>query len=521
MKLKKIISVFLALIITLTAVSCVLPATMATEPGRAEIPIVYIEGTGQYIFRKTEDGSTETIFPIQISEDYINEQIDVFLPVFAKAFFTQQWDEFCDVLYDIINPVLSKMKLDKNGEVSDGSFIDWTWSRETLPDMERNGTYGVEDYKFRYDWRLSPLTTAEQLHQYIEDVLYVTGAEKVALCGRCYASNIVAAYMQKYDGENVREVIHYASAANSAQFVSKLFTGELHLDADSINRFMYDVQIDIGEDLMTLLQSFVTLFNKTYGLDIACWAVNNVFEDIYLEIIPPILIESYATFPSYWSMVSKEDYNKAKETIYYGSDKNEYSGLISKTDEYYNEVQLKFNETLKRHEAKGIEISNIVKYGKQDLPATAYGDKLSDYLCTVEDASFGATTALIGETFSDEYIDRAIENRTAKYISPEKQIDASTCLFPDTTWFIKDLDHYLFPHSVNNLISEIVNNDGYTVESNKSYPQYIHFDEKTEALTPLTGENMNTTDAWTTTYFEALKTFFKTLFKIISQYVGK
>ena len=159
---------------------------------------------------------------------------------------------------------------------------------------------------------------------------YVTGAEQIALYGRCLGSNIVAAYMQKYAGEHVKEVIHYASAVYGATQCSKAFTGELRLDPDGIDRYMYDTNLSVDGCVMDLLRSLVTLMNKTYGLDIACWAVNNVMKDIYLDIIPRVMIESYASFPAYWSMVSIGDFEKAKETVFYGSDIGEYSGLIEK-----------------------------------------------------------------------------------------------------------------------------------------------------------------------------------------------
>lgn len=102
-------------------------------------------------------------------------------------------------------------------EVTDGSRADWTWTRETLRDRKNAaGKYSATAYQFYYDWRLDPLVTADTLRRYIEDVLYVTGAEKVALYGRCLGSNVVAAYMNKYNGEYVRDVIHYASSVYGA-----------------------------------------------------------------------------------------------------------------------------------------------------------------------------------------------------------------------------------------------------------------------------------------------------------------
>lgn len=516
--MKKTIASILCIAVLVTTVLGVTPISSATADG-ADIPVVHVVGTGSTILRTNEAGETETIFPLQVPEGYIEEKAEVFLPVFAEAFFTQEWDEFCDVLYECVSPILSQMALDKNGEASDESYVDWSWSRETLADVKNSdGKYGVTEYKFEYDWRLDPLVTADTLHRYIEDVLYVTGAEEVALYGRCLGSNMVAAYMYKYDGEYVREVIHYASAVYGATQCSKAFTGELYLHPDGIDRFMHDIDnlgVEIDKYLLEFLQAFVTLLNKTYGLDIASWAVDNVLTEIYLDIFPRILIESYGTFPSYWSMVSIGDFDRAMETVFHGADVEEYAKLIEKIEFYHNNVQLKFAERSMLQASRGIEFSNIVKYGMQSVPVTYNGNDLSDGLVTVNESSFGAVATQVEEAFSDEYINNAVKHSTAKYISPDKQIDASTCLSPDTTWFVKNLYHTDFPDCINGLVSDIVNTDGFTINSNPEYPQYLVYDDEAGTLSPMTAENMNTTERWDVTYLEALTIFFRYIFNLI------
>lgn len=513
--MKKIIALILSSIIIVTSAVAVSPVSYAAADG-ADIPVIHVCGAGALIVKDNPDGTKETVYPLQIPDGYVEEKVKEFIPVFAEAFFTQEWSEFCDVLVDILLPILEPMALDTNGEASNGSHADWTWSRDTLPNRKNNnGKYSATAYPFHYDWRLDPMVTADTLHRYIEDVLYVTGAEKVALYGRCLGSNVVAAYMYKYDGEHVSEVIHYANSIYGATQVSKAFTGELFMHADGIDRFMYDVDLGIGQYYTELIQAFVTLLNKTHGLDVACWAVNNVVKDIYLDIFPEVIRSSYGTFPSYWSMVSIEDYDRAMETVFYGADLSEYAELINKVEYYRESIQLKFEENTKSQTEKGIEFSNIVKYGIQTIPVTENSDELSDRTVTVRESSFGATVASVGETFSEKYIDNSIVNSTAKYISPDKQIDASTCMSPNTTWFVKNLAHDHFPTCINGLVSEIINNDGFTVFSSSEYPQYLVYDAETESISAMTAENLNTTSRWDVTFFEALRKFVKNLFLII------
>lgn len=515
--MEKIIAFLLSLSMIFTS-SGLSVSTLNSLDG-TDIPVVHVVGTGDPIVRYNDGGEKEYLYPPQLEENFIEEKANEILPVFADAFFTQEWDEFCDVLVDILVPIFSPMALDKNGEASDGSFVNWSWSRESLPKSKNSqGRYPVNQYEFHYDWRLDNMVTAQTLHKYIEDVLYVTGAEKVALYGRCLGSNIVATYMYMYEGEYVSEVIHYASAVYGATQCSKAFTGELCLHKDGISRFAFDIEnlgVAIDDVFLELICALVVLLNDTYGLDITVWAVNNVLKDIYLDIFPEVMRSSYGTFPSYWSMVRIDDYQRALDTVFYGVDKAEYSKLIEKVEFNRNNVQLMFGERSMVQASKGIEFSNIVKYGMQSIPVTDNSDDLSDGLVTVNESSFGALATKVNETFTEEYINRSVIDGTSRYISPDKQIDASYCLAPDSTWFVKNLFHTDFPRCINGLVSDIVNYKDFTVESNPEYPQYLVYDKEKDVILPMSEDNMNTTDRWySMSFIDALKiliNYFKTI----------
>ena len=106
-------------------------------------------------------------------------------------------------------------------------------------------------------------------------------------------------------------------------------------------------------------------------------------------------------------------------------------------------------------------------------------------------------------------MENAGANGTDKYISPDKQIDDSTCLFPDTTWFIKDLDHNNFPGCVNDLmIAACRSEKELTIDDDVRFPQYMRFYYWEDAIKPLTEENEETRD-YTTNIFQAIYRFFK------------
>lgn len=517
---KSIVSLILCVVLVFTMVS----VSFAEGDNNQGVPLVYVNGQGATLVAEEPDGSKRQIYPVSMPADFIEETVKENMSIFAKAVVTQQWDEFCDVLYGVFSNLYGELKLDENGKPIVNSRSDWSWrvhgnaTRECL-----SGSHNSIKYNYYYDWRLDPYVVADDLHDYIEYIIETTGAESVALSGRCLGACITAAYMDKYDGEYVSDYILYASALNGATICSKAFCGELYVDPDGVERYIYDLDISTDENINELVKAFISLYNDTSGLDIACWSINNVYPKIYMNILPRLMIDTFGTFPGYWSMVSHEDYLKAKETVFYGADMEKYANFIDIIDNYHYNVQCKAKKNLKSYVKDGIEVANIVKYGYQTMPVTTDGDILSDDICDVASASIGATTTDIGDEFNYFYLDQATLTGNDKFISPDYQIDASTCLFPERTWFIKNLEHKNFPNIIDNLFDEIINNDGYTIFSDEKYPQYLVYNnnESGESLSPMCEENKATDSKYEVSFFEAVYNFLKSLYKVLKKEIEK
>ncbi len=527
-EMKNRIKKYMALLLCL----CVAIGTIVTASGDqvdeavfhgSDIPVVYVQGQGAELVVDNEDGSRTRVYPINLGSDKITALVEENIDVFAKAFFTQEWDEFCDVLYEIITDLYKDVALDENGEAPNGSHVYWGWDSNLGDRKNTYGKYDIQAYTFEYDWRKDPYQTADDLRLYIEAVRKATGANEVALLGRCLGACITSAYMDKYDAEYISDYIIYAGAHKGAALCSKIFCGEIYLESDGIERFVYDANLFGGDVYTDLLNSFVTMFNDMYGLEIACWAVNNVYKDIYLNIIPRVMVETFATFPGYWSMVTTEDYEKAKEVVFYGADPLKYKNFISIIDNYHYKVAKEMDADYQRYLDMGINIYNVTKYGYQAIPIAGEeeNDTLSDLTVHVKHASMGATTARVPEQLPQDYVDKAVANGTDKYISLDREIDASTALVPDTTWFIKHMKHDNFPDSINRLFSAMLNIDGFDVNTLDIYPQYSVYSEELNDIVPMTEENMNTNEDWTVTFFDACQTFFNALYEIIVELIAQ
>ena len=115
---------------------------------------------------------------------------------------------------------------------------------------------------------------------------------------------------------------------------------------------------------------------------------------------------------------------------------------------------------------------------------------LSDGEVAVKDSSFGATCAPNGEVFSKEYLDAAKAAGTDGYISADKKIDASTCRYPDQTWFVKNCSHNNIHTITRTLQLAFLRSGGtLTIHDDVTLPQYFFCDEGMGTYGPLTEDN--------------------------------
>ncbi len=496
------LSVFLCAV--LLAGVC-LPMTALADV-RTSDPVIYVRGQGTPLYNA--DG--EQIYPLDVEDGYLGNAVKECMPIFLNAVRTDEWDAYCDALYDAVYPVFEEIALDKNGEASDGSGIEWKWSRATLKDTKKNGTYAMRDYMYYYDWRLDPWAVAADLSGYIDAVMAVTGAKKVNIIGRCEGACVVQAYLVRYGTSKINNYCLYSQALSGVNTVSGTFSGKIQLDAASIDRYA-DYYMNVNNTTINdLLQSTIDLAVATNGLNLATSFINDIYADVYANILPRLVLATYGTMPGIWAMVDLEDYDDAME-LNFGGREAEYAGLVRKINNFHNKVAVPFESDLVKFKRNGVDIAVVSKYGFQSVPLFQNNEVISDGASTVENTTLGATTALVGQTLSEDYINSRVRAGYGDYISPDKQIDMSTCLFPDTTWIIKGLEHSVFPECAEELISAFFITDGdMTIDSYDVFPQFTVFDEKKEVLEPMTEDNSQ--NSWADTGIMAkLYNFFRSI----------
>jgi len=484
-KTTKIISVILAVVML---ASCLSVLSFATQT-RTNLPTILMAGQGACIFKP--DGTQ--VYPIN-ADGVIGDAANECLPLFKDAITSGDYSEWSAKINEYVDNVYKDIRLDKNGEASDGSYI----VEGQLSDAEiiRRASwkpYNIDTYYFCMDWRLDPFDTAAKLKDRIEKVKAACGVDKVNLICRCEANNVFGAYLAAYGSDDINSVVLYVSTLGGCEAVSGAFSGNIDLDAAALTKYYNNADLTISDEILKgFIDNTIGFMLDTYTLEVACAMLKPVIRKLYKEAVYECILNSYGTFPGIWALVTAKDYEAAKAGVFAGKEE-EYAGLIEKLDHYDKAVRQCYPQLLKAAEANGTSINVVAKYGDyQMIPVCSDNNMQNDGVVSLTNSSFGAATAAFGKQIPASYITKAEANGTAKYISADLTTDASTCLFPDNTWIICGLEHRVFPESVNELMMKIVASDGeMTVWSDENYPQFMSASENTASasLTALTAEN--------------------------------
>lgn len=510
-KFRMLISVVLTVIL---AFSAALPA-FAVRTAEVDLPIVYVKGAGREIY--AADGTKIMPFDIE-PEDQIMAQAEPLLKAFANSVLLNDWSIYCDKLTRVVKNIYKELVLDENGEATDGSYI--------IPSpapKKKTSNFVLSDYIFNYDSRLDPWEVAESMDEYIDSVLEATGKDKVQLVGRCLGGNYVAAYLTRYGAEKIDACVLYVPSTMGTVVCSGTFSGSFKFDPDIINDYV-DTNLTDGSDLSGLINSIVSVTHSMSILHMGTDLAESVYRQIANQLIPDLLMYSYATMPAYWSMVDDEHFERAKNFVF-GDNKAQYAGLIEKIDNYHYNVMNEFDVTLRQLQEDGVKVAVVAKYNTALPPIFENSDAQADGTIELDKLSFGATSAKMNDTLSRAYLNSIKQTGAIKYVSKDLVIDASTCVLPDSTWFIKNSVHEDFNTAINKLIYAILGSEEQlTVWDDPNYPQFLDYDKQNNKLTAVTkaeangdtgNENFNFIERLVAA-FQKIILFFRSLFGILN-----
>ena len=465
----KILTVALALVICLVPMLTVL----ANAQGEESVPIINIHGLmASDIWVDPNDPDSELAWPP--STDSILGAVKTLLPSIAKLAVTKNWEPFADDVCAAATDMFKPIYCAEDGTTGNKSGVRFTYPAADKITKD-------SEVSFKYDWRIDPIEVAAQLNSFIDYVLKCSGAKTVKICCHSLGGVITNTYLTIYGDSKISGVCFNSTAIFGQRYIGELMTGQIVLNSDSLQEFLSYV-FDYNE-YKTLLNEIIEIVRVAGLMDIVINLGNDIINNILEQASREVLAPLFAGWLSIWAMTADEDIAESEDfmfnTICKGLDR---SALKAKIDRFNTQVRPYKKATLEKLN-KDASVYVISRYGYCSIPLTPSWTIVSDGVVDTKSTSFGATVAPYGEKLSDEYLAKA----DPKYISPDKTLDASTCMFPEQTWFIHDMQHANNPDSLDEMMYTLLRYDGQaTVETFAKYPRFCEYFPHTDMIVPYT-----------------------------------
>lgn len=514
---------FISLLLSAVMIfSASVPAFAAGMPNKwgCDDPVIYLSGDSNDIYYDN-DSKTFRIDDLFDSSEGENGDTDyssiyeatanILLPFILEGIAFDKWDNYYKAVEKEIGDLFKPVMLDGNGNVPKGS--DAGIGKKAQASNEYNmthdkansqGKYEERAYYYNYDWRLDPIELADGLHEYIESVKAATKHDKVSISCKCLGTNVVLAYINKYGSDSIKGLGIDVATSNGSDFISGAISGDFGIDGHALARLIKDVDYFYGFKISPVITSTIELLANTGVLDkMTEVAREELYEKIEYGIVSALATGTFMTFPCYWALVSTEDFDDALVYAFgkEGSEKRkEYKGLIEKITVYNETIKKNINSIFlsTKEKENPVNLCIVSKYGTQLVPIVKEdADVVGDMFVSVKNSSFGATTSTVYDTLSDSYIEKKKSEGLGKYISPDKQVDASTCLFPDNTWFIKGCVHGSYSPSEIKLLLTVIDAEKQLTVDDFDLTQFIVYDNNADSFSAMTVDNCHT-EVWET-----------------------
>ncbi len=518
--MKKVISIILVALMLMSVCSTGVFAagdigvdngSIKVHTSRSQIPVVRLLGDGEPLYDKDQNKLFHIrsfYFPEDEDEEdneLIKSMANVLFPFLVDGLLNDNWEPYYKNLQKEISELVGDARLDENGNPVNGTGISDARKKEMEDDLSKDlkigkGYYEVNDYRFWYDWRLDPLYTADLLHQHIQKVKYVTGSPKVSIMASCLGTLVTTAYITKYGTADLHGVGFTGSVSGGAEALSEAISGKFNIDGAAISRMLIDSDY-VGEfNVDELITTSIDLLTAAGIIDGAETAIR---ETLYAKLVEGVTsalaLSTFFTWPTYWAAVTADDYDAAMQHVFgpEGSEKRTtYAGLIRKIENYNTVVRKNYTQTIKSIGANGVKFGAVAKYGFQILPICESNNAVSDQFVSLKRSSFGATTSTIDTVLADEYIAARIADGKGDYISPDKKVDASTCIYPESTWFMKNVSHSEYTVFERRLLYDVITADHQIVCGDEvngvTYSRFLVYDYETDTMSTMNEDNCNT-----------------------------
>ncbi len=436
--MKKFTSIFMALIMLFTMV---VPASAVKEEAQESYegyPLVVVRGIdfdGFYL----EDKSPAIRFQLQ-------DVLSLLKNFFTELILKRNEDAFFDSAMNVVADIFEYIALDKEGNPLHEIYYDkYEKSMDNYADevslMSDSGETGIiktaadeigaeNVYYFTYDWRKSAKELSDDLNTYIDNVLEEKNADKVNIIAVSMGGMVTSAYLYHHGSERVNNLLYLSSAHNGSYGPGDAFNGQIYFDGDVIyNR----IKKSFDGGLVTGL--FLEICNKIGIFDALTVIANKIVENNPQALNNDALRNGFGTLLGLWAMCPDDVFESGVEFLF-GGYEEDYPILMKKLDET-KAFLFSTEEIIDTAIENGVNVSFVSNYNRPLAPYFRHSYLQGDGVLETKLTSNFATVANYGETLTDEQLSSSV----SEYVSPDRIIDATSALYRDMTWFVKDAVH--------------------------------------------------------------------------------
>ena len=444
-------------------------------PGLGQSSVCVTDDDGNFVLDK--DGNKVTAFPAYIQTDKIIKELLIpavmsltlqkdagFSDAFAKVIDESFGINACDLNAKTGKNVVTEKFLHSYAECTDyekeiiNTHIPFEMYPTDLP--------ADHIYYFAYNSFGNHIDLADELYDFIQMVKKQTGHKKVNLVPLSQGSSIVSAMLEYHPEvmDQLHKVMFVVPALDGSIIIGDVFNGRINfLDSDYLyNGFLEEIRL-LDEFTARLIEIAARILPDEVIMAALNKGVKNLVENTMIRST------------SMWALCPSFDY-KTAAAKYLSSP--EMANIKKQTDRYY-QAQLHARDNIKKLKSKGVQVFDVAEYNYAVINVGENWNKMNgDFIIHLDSTSMGAYSANCGETLPKGYKQKNTHcsNPAHNHISPDRVVDASAGLLPDTTFYFNGQRHDLTRNNdvILRLAMQLIANDNIkNVYSSPEFPQFL------------------------------------------------